>query len=84
MAASIGAEAAGLAVDKAEQRRIIAGTPERSSHPLKYSSDQRSWVSFWAPGPPRGEGGHELLAKAIGDFMRLYPRPALTSKAVPN
>jgi hypothetical protein len=26
MAASIGAEAAGLAADKAEQRRIIAGT----------------------------------------------------------
>jgi len=27
MAASIGVEAAGLAADKAEQRRIIAGTP---------------------------------------------------------
>ena len=33
MAASIGAEAAGLAADKTEQRRIIAGTPERSSRP---------------------------------------------------
>jgi len=33
MAASIGAEAAGLAADKAEQRRIIAGTPEHISHP---------------------------------------------------
>jgi hypothetical protein len=33
MAASIGAEAAVLAADKAEQRRIIAGTSERSSHP---------------------------------------------------
>jgi hypothetical protein len=27
------AEAAGLAADKAEQRRIIAGIPGRSSHP---------------------------------------------------
>jgi hypothetical protein len=33
MAASIGAEAAVFAADKAEQRRIIAGTSERSSHP---------------------------------------------------
>jgi hypothetical protein len=32
MAASIRVEAAGLAVDKADQRRIIAGTLERSSH----------------------------------------------------
>jgi hypothetical protein len=54
MAASIGAEAVGLAADKAEQRRIIASIPERSSHPgsvgsshpLKYSNDQRLWVSL--------------------------------------
>jgi hypothetical protein len=46
MATSIGAEAAGLAADKAEQRRIIVGIRERSSHPLKYSSDQRLWVSL--------------------------------------
>jgi hypothetical protein len=31
MAVSIGAEAAELAADKAEKRRIIAGTPERST-----------------------------------------------------
>jgi hypothetical protein len=45
MAASIGAEAAELAADKAEQR-IIAGTPERCSHPLKDSSNQRLGVSL--------------------------------------
>jgi hypothetical protein len=42
MAASIGAEASGFAADKAEQRRIIAGTPERSSHPRERSSHPRS------------------------------------------
>jgi hypothetical protein len=57
MAASIGAEAAGLAADKAEQRRIIAGTPERSSHPLKYSSDQSLWVSLPGGGRGRAELG---------------------------
>jgi hypothetical protein len=46
MAASIRAEAAGLAADKADQRRIIASTPERSSYPLEYSSNQRLWVSL--------------------------------------
>jgi hypothetical protein len=34
------------ALDKAEQRRIIAGTPERNSYPLKHSSNQRLWVSL--------------------------------------
>jgi hypothetical protein len=42
MAASIRAEAAGLAADKADQRRIIAGTPERSN--------QRLWVSLGGGG----------------------------------
>ena len=51
MDTSIGADTAVLAADKAEQRRIIAGTSERSSHPLKYSSDQRLWVSL--PGGAR-------------------------------
>jgi len=46
MAASIRAEAAGLAADKADQRRIIASTPERSSYPLKYSSTQDSFGAF--------------------------------------
>ena len=46
MAVSIRAEAAGLAADRADQRRIIAGTPERSNYPLKYSSNQRLWVSL--------------------------------------
>ena len=44
MAASIGAEAAGLAVDKLDRggRRIIAGTPERSSHPWSVAVTLRS------------------------------------------
>ena len=58
MAASIGADAAVLAADKAEQRRIIAGTSERSSHPLKYSSDQRLWVSL----PSGARLSHVLFA----------------------
>jgi hypothetical protein len=32
MAVSIGAKAAGVATDKAEPRKIIAGTPERNNH----------------------------------------------------
>jgi hypothetical protein len=32
----LGTETAELAVDKAKQKRIIAGTSERKSHPLKY------------------------------------------------
>ena len=52
MAASIGAEVAGLAADKLNRggRRIITGTSERSGHLLKYSSDKRLWVS-----PPGGK-----------------------------
>jgi len=42
----IRAETAGLAADKAERRRIIAGTPERNSHHLKYSRNRRLWVSL--------------------------------------
>ena len=49
---------------------MITGTPEPSSHPLKYSSDKMLWVS-----PPGG---------LYEDPKRLYPRFALTYKAVPN
>jgi hypothetical protein len=64
-------------VKKAEQRRIIAGIRSAVVTPLKYSSDQRLWVSL----------GGKPITMAIGDPKRLrslYPRPALTSKAVPN
>jgi hypothetical protein len=42
----IRAETAGLAADKAERRRITAGTPERNSHHLKYNRNRRLWVSL--------------------------------------
>jgi hypothetical protein len=70
MAASIGAEVAGLAADKVEQRRIIAGTPERSNHTLKYNSNQRLWVIGRGP-PPKVVNPCPKI-----DHLRMKPSPA--------
>ena len=43
--------------------------------PLKYSNDQSLWVSL---------GGGTTITMSTGDPKGLYPRLALTSKAVPN
>jgi hypothetical protein len=71
MAASIRAEAAGLAADKADQRRIIAGTPERSSYPLKYSSNQRLLVSLGGVSSTQDRGPAPKI-----DHPRMKPSPA--------
>jgi len=80
MAASIGAEAAGLTADKAEQR-IIAGTPERCSHPLKDSSNQRLGVSLGGPPPktvtPRPKIDHPRMKPSPApNFQPAYVKPA--------
>jgi hypothetical protein len=80
MAVSIGAEAAGLAADKAEQR-IIAGTSKRCSHPLKNSSNQRLWVSLGGPSlktvTPRPKIDHlRMKPSSASNFQPAYVKPA--------
>jgi hypothetical protein len=71
MAASIRAEAARLTADKADQRKIIAGTPERSNYSLKYSSNQRFWVSLGECPPPK-----TVTPRPKIDHPRIKPSPA--------
>ena len=76
-AASIRAEAAGLAADKADQRRIIAGTPERSNYPLKYSRMSLGGCPPPKTVTPRPEIDHPRMKPSPApNFQPAYVKPA--------